>query len=171
MTSSSRTPGVVFTVVRRGFDREEVGHAISRLEAEIAVLRADREAAVDRAHRAAGETEDARHRVAELEQRIAELTRTPTTSGEMSARLREMLAQATTEADGRTGAFSPGAAESRAVGRAARGAALPHAAPGTPLAGAGRAERAGHQKKSGAARAALWPDLPLLLHSARRAAG
>ena len=56
--SSMHTPPTTvepFAVVRKGFDREQVTAALSRLEAEAELLRADRDAAVARADRAAAE--------------------------------------------------------------------------------------------------------------------
>lgn len=98
-SSSGMSPDrLSFSVVRRGFDQEQVGLALSRLEAELVLLRADRDSAVDRAARAARDSEDARRRVAELEQRVTELGRTPSTEGEMSERLATMLRLAREEA-------------------------------------------------------------------------
>ncbi|MBB1010466.1 hypothetical protein G6010_13375, partial [Dietzia sp. SLG510A3-3B2-2] len=48
---TSPTTAESFAVVRRGFDREQVMGALSRLETETDLLRADRDAAVDRADR------------------------------------------------------------------------------------------------------------------------
>ncbi|HHX86029.1 MAG TPA: hypothetical protein GX694_12035, partial [Actinomycetales bacterium] len=65
----STPPGTAesFAVVRRGFDREQVTDAVSRLEAEVVLLRADRDAAVDRADRAAADAAAARSRAETLE--------------------------------------------------------------------------------------------------------
>lgn len=88
-----------FALVRKGFDREQVTTALTRLEAEVELLRADRDAAVGRAERAAGELERERDRVKALEARVAELGRVPTTSEQMSDRLATMLGLATAEAE------------------------------------------------------------------------
>ena len=99
--SSMHTPPTTvepFAVVRKGFDREQVTAALSRLEAEAELLRADRDAAVARADRATAEAERARARVSELEARVAELGRAPVTSDQMSDRLSTMLSLATAEA-------------------------------------------------------------------------
>ncbi|MBB0995400.1 hypothetical protein G6015_14485, partial [Dietzia sp. SLG510A3-40A3] len=54
---TSPTTAESFAVVRRGFDREQVMGALSRLETETDLLRADRDAAVDRADRAAADAD------------------------------------------------------------------------------------------------------------------
>lgn len=100
--SSMHTPQTAvqpFAVVRRGFDREQVVSAVTRLEAEVELLRADRDAAVARAERAATELERERERVRDLETRVADLGRVPTTSEQMSDRLSTMLGLATAEAE------------------------------------------------------------------------
>ncbi len=99
--SSMHTPHTAvqpFAVVRRGFDREQVISAVTRLEAEVELLRADRDAAVGRAERTVAELDRERERVRELETRVADLGRVPTTSEQMSDRLSTMLALATAEA-------------------------------------------------------------------------
>ena len=100
--SSMHTPQTAvqpFAVVRKGFDREQVISALTRLEAEADLLRADRDSAVERAERATADLERERHRSRTLETRVAELGRTPTTSEQMSERLSAMLRLATAEAE------------------------------------------------------------------------
>ena len=100
--SSTHTPTTgaePFAVVRKGFDREQVTSALTRLEAEAELLRADRDAAVDRAERAAEEAARDRARAASLEARATELGRAPVTSEQMSDRLSTMLSLATAEAE------------------------------------------------------------------------
>jgi cell division septum initiation protein DivIVA len=96
---TSPTTAESFAVVRKGFDREQVMGALTRLETETGVLRADRDAAVARAERAAADADRERARVAHLEARVAELGRAPVTSGQMSDRLSTMLSLATAEAE------------------------------------------------------------------------
>ena len=100
--SSTHTPHSAvqpFAVVRKGFDREQVNSALTRLEAEAELLRADRDSAVERAERAAADLESERERVSALEARVAELGRAPATSDQMSDRLATMLRLATAEAE------------------------------------------------------------------------
>ena len=96
---TSPTTAESFAVVRRGFDREQVMGALTRLETETHVLRADRDAAVARAERATAEADRERSRVAQLEARVAELGRAPVTSDQMSDRVSTMLSLATAEAE------------------------------------------------------------------------
>lgn len=100
--SSTHTPHSAvqpFAVVRKGFDREQVNSALTRLDAEAELLRADRDSAVERAERAAADLESERERVSALEARVAELGRAPATSDQMSDRLATMLRLATAEAE------------------------------------------------------------------------
>ena len=99
--SSTHTPTSStesFTVVRRGFDRDQVAATLARLRAEVDLLRADRDAAVQRAERLAAAAGTDRGRIAALEARVAELGRAPLPGEQMSDRLSTMLSLATAEA-------------------------------------------------------------------------
>lgn len=96
---TTETAAQSFAVVRKGFDREQVNSALSRLEAEVELLRADRDSAVERAHRTNSEVERLREENRVLEARIAELGRVPKTTEQMSDRLSTMLSLATAEAE------------------------------------------------------------------------
>lgn len=100
MSSTHTTQAAVqpFAVVRRGFDRDQVTAALSRLEAEAELLRADRDAAVARAERALVDLELQREHRATLEARVAELGKAPVTSEQMSDRVSTMLGLASAEA-------------------------------------------------------------------------
>lgn len=98
-TNTSPATSAAFAVVRKGFDRDQVGATLERLEAEAEVLRADRDAAVERADRAADEAARERARVASLESRVAELGRAPVTTDQMSDRVSTMLSLATKESE------------------------------------------------------------------------
>jgi len=104
-----------FTIVMRGYDRDQVTDHIRRLEADVAMMAADRDSAHAHADEMFTHLEEARARIAELEHEVAALSVPPTTTAGMTERISRMLALATEEADEVRQNAADEAAETRSV--------------------------------------------------------
>lgn len=87
-----------FTVVRRGFDQDEVRNYFERFDAELRVTATDRDAAAAQARNLANQLEDARDEIDELRKEIDRLSVPPTTVEGMTDRMSRMLRLASDEA-------------------------------------------------------------------------
>src|SRR5699024_5675880 len=91
LTGMSYTPDTssavsAFSVVRRGFDRDQVSEHIRRLEAELRLTATDRDAAAAQSADLAAQLDDARDEIDQLHEEIDRLSVPPTTAEGMSER-------------------------------------------------------------------------------------
>ena len=94
-----RTPShLPFSIVRKGFDRDEVTNYFARFEAELRVTATDRDAASAQARDLARQLENARNEIDELRRDVDRLSVPPTTAEGMSDRISRMLRLASDEA-------------------------------------------------------------------------
>ncbi|KOS53105.1 hypothetical protein [Rhodococcus rhodochrous] len=94
-----RTPShLPFSIVRKGFDRDEVTNYFARFEAELRVTATDRDAAAAQARDLARQLENARNEIDELRKDVDRLSVPPTTAEGMSDRISRMLRLASDEA-------------------------------------------------------------------------
>ena len=100
-TSTVQLP---FSIVRKGFDRDEVTNYFERFDAELRLTTADRDAAAAQARDLAKQLDDARDEIDELRKDIDRLSVPPTTAEGMSDRISRMLRLASDEASSLTGA-------------------------------------------------------------------
>ncbi|MFX1760824.1 hypothetical protein [Rhodococcus sp. As11] len=87
-----------FSIVRKGFDRDEVTNYFARFEAELRVTATDRDAAAAQARDLARQLENARNEIDELRKDVDRLSVPPTTAEGMSDRISRMLRLASDEA-------------------------------------------------------------------------
>ncbi|MGW0037278.1 hypothetical protein [Gordonia sp. NPDC003376] len=106
-----------FTVVMRGYDREQVADRLRRIDAEMRVLAADRDAATANARELAAHLQDAREEIEDLRREVDKLSVPPTTAQGMSERLSRMLQLASDEASEMRAEASSEAAETVSVAR------------------------------------------------------
>ena len=83
-TSTVQLP---FSIVRKGFDRDEVTNYFERFDAELRLTTADRDAAAAQARDLAKQLDDARDEIDELRKDIDRLSVPPTTAEGMSDRI------------------------------------------------------------------------------------
>ncbi|MBH0122355.1 hypothetical protein M1M07_30665 [Rhodococcus sp. HM1] len=94
-----RTPShLPFSIVRKGFDRDEVTNYFARFEAELRVTATDRDAAAAQARDLSRQLENARNEIDELRRDVDRLSVPPTTAEGMSDRISRMLRLASDEA-------------------------------------------------------------------------
>ncbi|WP_072816364.1 hypothetical protein [Rhodococcus zopfii] len=94
-----RTPSQLpFSIVRKGFDRDEVTNYFARFEAELRVTATDRDAAAAQARDLSRQLENARNEIDELRRDVDRLSVPPTTAEGMSDRISRMLRLASDEA-------------------------------------------------------------------------
>lgn len=94
-----RTPShLPFSIVRKGFDRDEVTNYFARFEAELRVTATDRDATAAQARDLARQLENARNEIDELRKDVDRLSVPPTTAEGMSDRISRMLRLASDEA-------------------------------------------------------------------------
>src|SRR5690606_19511920 len=89
-----------FSIVRKGFDRDEVTNYFARFEAELRVTATDRDAAAAQARDLARQLENARNEIDELRKDVDRLSVPPTTAEGMSDRISRMLRSASADASG-----------------------------------------------------------------------
>ncbi|WP_067670793.1 hypothetical protein [Nocardia miyunensis] len=94
----NRFVALPFTVVRKGYDRDEVRNYFDRFDAELRVTATDRDAAAAQARNLAAQLEDARDEIDELRKEVDRLSVPPTTAEGMSDRISRMLRLASDEA-------------------------------------------------------------------------
>ncbi|MCK0092291.1 hypothetical protein MWU77_16040 [Rhodococcus sp. F64268] len=87
-----------FSIVRKGFDRDEVTNYFARFEAELRVTATDRDAASAQARDLARQLENARNEIDDLRKDVDRLSVPPTTAEGMSDRISRMLRLASDEA-------------------------------------------------------------------------
>lgn len=87
-----------FSIVRKGFDRDEVTNYFARFEAELRVTATDRDAAAAQARDLARQLENARNEIDALRKDVDRLSVPPTTAEGMSDRISRMLRLASDEA-------------------------------------------------------------------------
>lgn len=87
-----------FSIVMRGYDRDQVTDHIRQLEADLAMMAADRDSAHAHAAELLNHLDETRGRVRSLQQDVDALSVPPTTVAGMSERLSRMLGLATEEA-------------------------------------------------------------------------
>jgi DNA repair exonuclease SbcCD ATPase subunit len=104
-----------FTLVRRGFDRDEVRNYFERFDAELRVTATDRDAAAAQARNLANQLEHARDENEELRRDIDRLSVPPTTAEGMSDRISRMLRLASDEASELRAVAMSDAAEVRSI--------------------------------------------------------
>ena len=94
-----RTPShLPFSIVRKGFDRDEVTNYFARFEAELRVTATDRDAAAAQARDLSRQLENARNEIDELRRDVDRLSVPPTTAEGMSDRISRMFRLASDEA-------------------------------------------------------------------------
>ncbi|RMI32546.1 hypothetical protein [Nocardia stercoris] len=94
----NRFVALPFSVVRKGYDRDEVSNYFDRFDAELRVTATDRDAAAAQARNLAAQLEDARDEIDELRKEVDRLSVPPTTAEGMSDRISRMLRLASDEA-------------------------------------------------------------------------
>ncbi|MFZ2510561.1 MAG: hypothetical protein WAW85_05655 [Gordonia sp. (in: high G+C Gram-positive bacteria)] len=87
-----------FSIVMRGYDRDQVTDHIRQLEADLAMMAADRDSAHAHADELLGHLDSSRTRMAAMQADIDALSVPPSTVAGMSERLSRMLSLATEEA-------------------------------------------------------------------------
>lgn len=98
MSSQAPRQHLPFSVVMRGYDREQVAERFRRVDADMRVLAADRDAATANANELAAHLHEARATIDELRREVDTLSVPPTTAQGMSERLSRMLQLASDEA-------------------------------------------------------------------------
>lgn len=111
--STAGTPP--FSVVWKGFDREEVSAWFERYDAELRVITADRDAAAAQSRDLASSLDAARAEIERLRDEVKGLSQAPTTAQGMSERISRMLQIATDEAAETRSRAQADAAEMRSV--------------------------------------------------------
>ena len=90
--------GMPFTIVRKGYDKDEVRRYYDRFDSELRLTATDRDAAAAQARELAIQLEDARDEIDELRHDVDRLSVPPTTAEGMSERISRMLRLASDEA-------------------------------------------------------------------------
>ncbi|MFH5207103.1 hypothetical protein [Antrihabitans spumae] len=104
-----------FTIVRKGFDRDEVRNYFDRFDAELRVTATDRDAAAAQARNLANQLEHARDEIDDLRRDNDRLSVPPTTAEGMSDRISRMLRLASDEASEVRAHAEADAAEVRSI--------------------------------------------------------
>jgi cell division septum initiation protein DivIVA len=89
--------GMPFTIVRKGYDKDEVRRYFDRFDTELRVTATDRDAAAAQARDLAHQLEDARDEIDSLRKDVDRLSVPPTTAEGMSERISRMLRLASDE--------------------------------------------------------------------------
>lgn len=112
-----RTPSLPFTVVMRGYERDQVAEAINRYNAEMRVLAADRDAAAAHSRQLGDDLEAARATIDDLRTEIDKLAVAPSTLEGASERISNMFRLAQDEASEARALAAADAAEMLSVAR------------------------------------------------------